>query len=69
MELTIISALPHYLVGDRVVGIAPVSREIDYLADLIYQLTYVIDHHRRSHKWLSRVRRPNRCPSSLRAAG
>lgn len=41
MELTIISALPHYLVGDRVVGIAPVSREIDYLADLFGEVRHI----------------------------
>jgi glycosyltransferase involved in cell wall biosynthesis len=41
MELIILSALPHYLVRDRVVGIAPVSREIDYLADLFGEIRHV----------------------------
>jgi glycosyltransferase involved in cell wall biosynthesis len=41
MELIIISALPHYLVRDRVVGIAPVSREIDYLSDLFGEVRHI----------------------------
>ena len=41
MELIIISALPHYLVGDRIVGIAPVCREIDYLADLFGEVRHL----------------------------
>jgi glycosyltransferase involved in cell wall biosynthesis len=41
MELIIISALPHYLVRDRVVGIAPLCREIDYLADLFGEVRHI----------------------------
>ncbi len=41
MRLLIISAWPHYRVSDGIAGLDPVTREIDYLADMFGEVRHV----------------------------